>query len=185
MQNKKILTVLADGFEEIEAVAVIDILRRLGVEVCTATLFGTNPVCGAHGMKISADIDLAQADASSFDAVFLPGGMPGSKNLRDSAVVIDLLHQMNEQGKVVSAICAAPIALAAAGLLKDRRFTMYPGFEAMLGGAKPTGTPAEIDGNIVTGKGPGCVFAFAKKLASALGLADDIAELYCGMFVEK
>ena len=183
--SKKVLTIFADGFEEIEAVGVIDVLRRLGIEVVIASLSGADPVRGAHDMKISADIDFATVNPGDFDAVFLPGGMPGSTNLRDSEKVISLLRKMNDNGKIVSAICAAPIALAKAGLLRGKTFTMYPGFESTLGGDLPTGNPAEADGNIITGKGPGCVFAFAKKLAFALGKGSDIAQLFGGMFVEN
>ena len=91
---------------------------------------------------------------------------------------------MDRAGKVISAICAAPIVLAKAGLLDDKKFTMYPGFDSYLNGAKYTDAPAEIDGNVVTGKGPGAVYAFAGKLAAALGLEAECCELFKGMFVE-
>ena len=178
---KKILTILADGFEEIEAVAVVDVLRRAGFSVCLAGLDSAR-INGAHGMEISADALLEQVKDEAFDAVFLPGGLPGSTNLLASDLVGAVLAGAAQRGAVVSAICAAPIVLAKHGLLDGKTFTMYPGFDEYLNGLVPTENPAEICGNVVTGKGPGAVFDFAFKVAAALGA--DISSLYGGMFVK-
>ena len=178
---KKILTILADGFEETEAIAVADVLMRAGFQVCLAGL-DTKTVRGAHGIKITADAMLADVCNDAFDAVFLPGGLPGATNLLASETTGKVLQETYSRGGVVSAICAAPIVLAAHGMLDGKTFTMYPGFDSYLNGMTPTGRAAERCGNVVTGKGPGAVFAFASELAAALGVST--TELYGGMFVE-
>lgn len=180
---KKIIMILADGFEEIECVTVCDVLRRLGCEVTLAGLEARN-VHAANGLNITADALFSDCTPAEFDAVALPGGMPGSMKLRASAAVEAFLKEMNCRKKIVAAICAAPIVLAKAGLLDNRRFTMYPGLDPYLDGRIPTGNPAEIDGNIVTGKGPGASFAFAAALATALGMDSEVARLYEQMFVK-
>jgi len=180
---KRLLAVVADGFEETELIAVVDCMRRLGVEVTVAGL-ESRELKGAHNITISADALLDELVPEDFDGIFLPGGLPGATTLYDSAAVGCWLQAMNENGRVISAICAAPIVLAKANLLENRKFTMYPGFDSYLNGLKYTASPAECDGNIVTGKGPGAVFAFAGKLAGALGLEKECVELFKGMFVE-
>ncbi len=179
----KIIAILADGFEETEAVTVIDVLRRLDQKVVVAGLAGTE-VTGSHGLRFRADSVLGDCSGDRFDAVFLPGGMPGAAALRDSEAVISLVRRVAGEGGVTAAICAAPIVLARAGLLAGKRFTAYPGFESSFHGAVPTGAAAERDGRVVTGRGPGASFAFAAELATALGLEKEVAALYCNMFVE-
>jgi DJ-1 family protein len=164
----KTLLLLAPGFEEIEALGTCDVLRRLGVEVTLAAL-GEREVAGAHGMRVVADAALKGLDTAPFDAVVLPGGMPGAVNL---LAVKDLVADFARRGKVTAAICAAPIVLSAAGVLEGRVFTMYPGFGKYLrDGEKPTGRMVESDGTVVTGKGPGATFRFAAAVARALGVA--------------
>ena len=166
----KVLLLLAPGFEEIEALGTCDVLRRLGVEVTLAALDGRE-IAGAHGMKIVADAALGSLDASSFDAVVLPGGMPGAVNLLAAK---DLVADFARKGKVTAAICAAPIVLSAAGVLAGRTFTMYPGFGKYLrSGEEPTDRMVESDGPVVTGKGPGATFFFAAAVARALGVAPE------------
>lgn len=167
----KILLLLAPGFEEIEALGTCDVLRRLNMEVATAAL-KDREVTGAHNIRVVADAELASLDAAKFDAVVLPGGMPGAVNLLAAK---DLVLDFAREGKVTAAICAAPLVLSAAGLLKGRTFTMYPGMGKYLNpGEEPTGRLVESDGTVVTGKGPGATFFFAAAVARALG-ADPLA----------
>ncbi len=162
-----ILVPFAEGFEEIEAVTIVDVLRRAELEVTTAAL-GKNPVRGAHNIKITADRSLEGCRATDFDCIVLPGGMPGSENLRNSGPLISLLQEVRNQGGYVAALCAAPIVLAKAGLLEDKKATCYPGFEKMLTGARITTDPVTVDGHIITGRGPGCAIPFALKLVELL-----------------
>ena len=180
---KRLLAVVADGFEETELIAVVDCMRRLNVDVCIAGL-NSLELKGAHNIAMTADALLDDLKCEDFDGIFLPGGLPGATTLYDSIAVGCWVAEMNRAGKVVSAICAAPIVLAKAGLLEKRRFTMYPGFDSYLNGVQYSANPAELDGNIVTGKGPGAVYAFAKCLAEAFGLAAECKELFKAMFVE-
>jgi 4-methyl-5(b-hydroxyethyl)-thiazole monophosphate biosynthesis len=181
--EKKIAVILADGFEEIEAVVPVDVFRRLGFEVVIAGLSKT--VNGSHGIKVQADCLLSELKETRFDAVFLPGGMPGAANLRDSPEVLALVKKVNARGGVVSAICAAPIALKAAGVIEGKTVTSHPSVKNDLKGCNHTGKLTEKDGNIVTGKGPGAAFEFAASIATALGKGDEVEELLNTMFVQR
>ena len=150
---------LADGFEEMEALAPVDILRRAGVKVKTVGVTG-EIVTGSHLIPVKSDITVDKIELDhELDMIVLPGGMPGSKNLRDEDRVLQLVRTMAAEGKIAAAICAAPIVLEKAGVLNGVRYTMYPGFEAEMSSA-PTGNLTEVCGNIITGKGPGAAFAF-------------------------
>lgn len=181
--TKNALLMLADGFEEIEALGTADVLRRLGINVCIAGLH-EGLITGAHNMAIAVDVELSEVKKEHFDAVILPGGMPGAANLDNSSDVSEVLAYAVKNNSVIAAICAAPFVLAKRGLLNGRRFTMYPGFDAMLNGLHYTDAPAETDGNIVTGKGPGAVFEFARSIAVSLGMGGECAKLYQGMFIK-
>ena len=181
--TKKIVMVLASGFEEAEAVITADVLRRLGFDLFLAGLDGII-VGGAHDIKITADTVLAELDTVDFDAVVLPGGMPGAMNLRASDDLMEFTNTVYAAGGVVAAICAAPIALARFGLTNNKTITAYPGFEEYLNGNVPTGRMTEMDGRIVTGKGLGAAFEFAARIAEALGEGDKVSEFFEGMFVK-
>lgn len=159
------LLLLADGFEEIEAVTVIDVLRRASVDVTIAAL-GSSPVRGSHGIAVAADTTLSEAQGQAFDAVILPGGMPGSLHLKDDPRVLELVRRQAAAGKLTAAICAAPIALEAAGVLAGRRATSYPGEE--LPSARSSEERVVEDGPIVTSRGPGTAIDFALALAARL-----------------
>lgn len=171
MTKSKVIVLLAEGFEEIEALTVVDILRRGGVDVVTAALRnGLEPVLGSRGISVVPDASLPKlSDAYGFDAVVLPGGLVGMQNLCADKAVLDLLRKMDDAGKIVAAICAAPIVLATAGVFRGRRFTCYPTCEAGLeGGLYTDEADVIVDGTLITSRGPATAMAFALKLLEAI-----------------
>ena len=159
---------LADGFEEIEALATVDILRRAKIEVLTVSV-SQKTVHGAHGIDVIADITANEFDKQkSFDCVMLPGGMPGTKNLDKSPLVKEVLKKAEEENKIIAAICAAPLVLGKMGLLKGKNAVCYPGFESDLLGANIVNEPCVRDKNFLTGKGPGAALDFAFSLCDML-----------------
>lgn len=164
---KRVLVPLAEGFEELEAVTIIDVLRRAGIDVVVASL-GESPVAGSHGIRIAADTPLAALAEQEFDMIAMPGGMPGADHLKKDARIVELIRHLRQQGKPVAAICAAPMVLAAAGLLDGRRATSYPGF---LKDAKQTAVVDDAvvnDDGIITSRGPGTALDFALALVAEL-----------------
>ncbi len=159
---------LAKGFEEVEALAPVDCLRRAGKQVQTVGI-GGKVVEGAHGISVTADIteDAVVLD-NSLEMVVLPGGMPGTLNLGQSDTVKKALQFAKEQDKWITAICAAPSVLGREGLLKDKKAVVYPGFEKELHCAKVGHDTLCVDGKIITAKGPGVAFDFALKLVEVL-----------------
>jgi len=168
MKDKKALMVLADGFEEVEASAPVDVLRRANVNVTIAGL-SKKEVPGARGIKVLADTTLDEAKGD-FDAVIFPGGQAGAENLSKSERVRNLIKEMNKKGKIIAAICASPaVVLAPTGVLKDKKAACYPGMEKEFSKDTCSSTEAVvIDGNIVTSKGPGTALDFGLKLAELL-----------------
>lgn len=169
---------LATGFEEVEAIGTVDVMRRAGIDAQTVSITAERMVKGAHGVGIEADILLADADFADADALVLPGGMPGSNNLNDCDPLREALLNQHRQGKTIAAICAAPLVLGGLGLLKGKKATCYPSFEQTLLGAEATNEAAVVDGNIITGKGPGLVFDFALAVVKALrgnAVAEEVA----------
>ena len=176
----KVYVFLADGFEDVEALIPIDVLRRGGVEVITVSTTEFPLVESSHGVNIEADIQFEQSDYQDADLLMLPGGMPGAANLYDHEGVCKAVCAQVAAGKKVSAICAAPaVVLAPLGLLEGKKATCYPGFEHALEGATYTGDLVTVDGNITTAEGPAAAFPYAYELLSQLvdrQTADQIAE---------
>ena len=184
---KKVLILLAEGFEEIEALGTADILIRMGAEVVLAAMKKT-AVAGSHNITVNSDALFDDLDQSEFDAVVLPGGLPGSLNLYNDDRVIDILHEFAAENKVTAAICAAPMVLDKAGLLENRRFTMYPAedlYKYLRDNKRPQSDMVVADGKVITGKGPGATPYFAAAVAAALDIANDTVEnVLSGMFIK-
>ena len=168
--------ILANGFEEIEAIAPYDILKRGGVNVSFVGLENEN-VSGAHGIKITANVTLKNYDFSTCDMIILPGGLPGAEFLASSAALMDILKAQAAANKYCAAICAAPMALAKAGLIKGE-YTCYPGFEANVSVQAPSKENVVINGKIITSRGPGTAYIFGLTLLELLkgkAVRDEVA----------
>jgi 4-methyl-5(b-hydroxyethyl)-thiazole monophosphate biosynthesis len=164
----RVLVPLAHGCEEIEAVTIIDILRRAGIDVLTAGL-EEGAAKGAHGVQLMPDATLGQALKQEFDMLVLPGGQPGTNHLKADARIIALLQKMAQAGKYTCAICAAPSVLGQAGLLHGKQATSYPGcLDHAATGAQPNGAAVVHDGKIITSRGPGTAMDFALALVEVL-----------------
>ena len=159
---------LANGFEEIEALCVLDFLRRAGVETLTVGVSG-KIAKGSHGIDVVCDIEKEELDTSKdFDMIILPGGMPGSVNLDNCPVVQQMIDIANEKGKFICAICAAPFILGKKGLLKGKKAICYPSFEEQLTGAEIVNRGVVRDGNIITGRAMGSAHDFGLEIIEAL-----------------
>lgn len=156
---------LADGFEEIEALSPVDILRRAGINVQTVGVTGKT-VMGSHNIPVTADIEIGEAVTDGLDAIVLPGGIPGTPNLEKSPDVQKFIDYCDENNKYICAICAAPSILGHKGLLKGKKATAYPTFQSELEGAVIPKEPVVCDGNIITAKGAGVSLKFGAMLTS-------------------
>lgn len=165
---------LADGFEETEAFAPIDVMRRAGLDVVTVGVTG-EMVTSSHKVTVKADIMPDEIDLDKAEGVVLPGGMPGTLNLENSKCVIETVKYCFNNDKIVSAICAAPSILGHLGMLKGRRATCFPEFVYELIGAEYTASHTETDGRIVTAKGAGCAIEFGHAIVS-LALSKEAAD---------
>ena len=182
----RVLIPLAPGFEEIEAVTIVDVLRRGGVEVVVAGLNGAGPIEGSHGIAVRADAALAQVQDQSFDMLVLPGGEPGVTNLSADASVQSLVADRMQAGTPLGAICAAPRILASGGFLHGRRATSHPSVATHLhaGGARYDDMQRVVrDGALITSRGPGTALEFSLKVLEMLGLGARAAELRQAMLV--
>lgn len=152
---------LADGFEEIEALTAVDLLRRAEIETNMVSVNGNREVTGSHGIRVAVDELLDELDFDQVKMIVLPGGMPGTKNLEASDKLMSRLDQFNREERYIAAICAAPSILGHRGMLKGRKACSYPTFESHLEGAAVLKEPAVCDGHIITGRGMGCSIEFA------------------------
>ena len=157
---KKVAVLFHDGFEVLEALSVVDVMTRANV-TCT--------MVGMDNIKVVMDC-LCDENIETYDALVIPGGLPGATNLRDDKRVIDLVQKFNNANKIVAAICAGPIVLEKAGVIKDKKVTCFPGFEKELTSAIYQDTLVYQDGNIITGRGPAASLAFSYCILEALGI---------------
>lgn len=163
-----IYTFLAEGFEDIEALAPVDIMRRAGLQVETVSITEEIVVTSAHGVGIVADRTLAEIDFDDAELMFLPGGLSGATNLDACQDLREGLMQHFKAGRPIAAICAAPLVLGHLGILEGKKATCYPGFDTELKGAQYTAALVEQDGQFITGKGPGAAFALGYALLERL-----------------
>ena len=174
---KKVAVLLADGFEEIEALTAVDLLRRARVYVDTVSITDEYVVHGSHGINVQTEDLFDEVNFAEFDMVVLPGGLPGTTNLNDHAGVQKVVREFVESGKYVGAICAAPSILGGMGLLKGKHAISYPSFEDKLAGAVITRNPVVQDGNIITSRGMGTSIDFALKLVEVMAGAEKASEI--------
>lgn len=165
---KKVALFLANGFEEIEALGTVDILRRAEIPVTTVSIYEEKEVTGAHNMTVVADTIYNELDFSMVDVLVLPGGMPGAQYLNEHEGLKEQVKLFAERGNKVAAICAAPMVLGGLNLLEGKKATCYPGFEEMLIGAETSTDSVVVSDNIITGKGPAFVFDFGLQLVEEI-----------------
>lgn len=175
----KVSIFLADGFEEIEGLTVVDLLRRADIDIEMVSITGCLTIHGAHGIDVSADVLFENADFSATELFVLPGGMPGTLNLKAHEALGELLTAAFKAGKYVAAICAAPIVLGHLGILKGKKATCYPAadLEAQLTGAEHLPVPVVTDGNVITSRGMGTAIEFAAVLIAKLKNQETADEL--------
>jgi protein deglycase len=175
---KKVIVLLAEGFEQIEALAPVDILRRAGFEVTTVSINNSIWVASSHNVKVEADALISKLPVLPADMLVLPGGA-GTKNYDAQPLVKTFIDIHVKENKYLAAICAAPSVFGKMGLLEGKRATCFPGYEETLKGASFTGNKVEIDGNIITARGAGCSIEFGLALVTCLAgqtAADDLAK---------
>lgn len=168
---------LADGFEEVEAITPVDLIRRAGYEIKTVSIMDTTTVNGTHGIPVVADGVFGDFDYADAEVLIIPGGMPGTSNLMDHKGLADLLLKQNSEGKKIAAICAAPMFLGKLGISNGKKAICYPGCEGNVTGAEFININAITDGNVTTGRGPGAAMDFALEIIRVLGGQDKVNEI--------
>jgi len=180
---KKVLVPLADGFEDIEAVSIVDVLRRGEVTVVTASLSGEPMAMSAHGIRMATDALLGDVLEEEYDAIILPGGGEGTENLLKCAPLLDRLVRQKNDGRLVCAICAAPIVLETAGVIDEESVTCYPSCSPRMG-RRVEDVPVVADGQLITGQGPGSATLFALAVLAHLEDAKTAHRIANGMLAE-
>jgi len=181
---KNLYVHLAEGFEEIEAITIIDVLRRAGLSVISVSLTQNRIVKGAHNIEIKADLLFADVDYSKGMMIILPGGMPGANNLNEHEGLKRQIVEYQNKGLYLAAICAAPIVLGGLGILSGRRAVCYPGYEAHLIGADVQSDPYIVDDKIITGRGIGAALDFSLEIVRILKSEESALELSRAMLVD-
>ena len=181
---RKSFLFLADGFEEVEALGVVDVLRRGTIEVKTVSISDKKEVTGAHGVPVVADLLLSDVKEEEAEFLICPGGMPGAKNLGDCTALVQMIQKHFDKGGYVAAICAAP-ALVLSQLKAGRklRMTCYPGFEKYLSEAEVLTDGVVTDGKVITGKGPGFAIPFGLTVLEQMRSAEVAKEVAAGMLL--
>lgn len=174
---KKTAVFFAEGYEEIEALTVVDICRRCGVDVEMVSVTEERTVKGSHGIAVEMDRCFSQADFQNYDMLVLPGGMPGTRNLEAHQGLMAQVDAFYAAGKYIAAICAAPSIFGHRGILKGRKACSYPGFESHFEGAEVTSGPVEISDNVITSRGMGTAIDFALAIAGILCGKEKAAEM--------
>ena len=176
---------LATGFEEVEALTPVDIMRRAGVECETVSITDETIVPSSHGIGIVADRVIGEIDFSKADMIVLPGGLPGATNLDACETLKQGIIQLFKDGRHLAAICAAPLVYGHLGILEGHSATCYPGFETELKGATYTASPVQVDEQFITGFGPAAAFEFGYTILEELGYGDKAKALREGMMYNK
>ncbi len=182
---KKIYLLLADGFEEIEALTPVDVLRRLDLDVFMTSISGKLEVIGAHNIVVKCDVLIEDVNFDDASMIILPGGMPGTTNLFENKLVKDAITLLDGKSLPIAAICAAPMILGEMGLLVGRKATSFPGFENHLKGAVKSDNLVEVDGHIITAKGMGAAMDFSLEIVKYLLGEEKMNEIGKAMIVEK
>lgn len=167
---KDLLVFFADGFEEVEALTVVDYLRRADIGVTTVSIYDRKEVEGAHGVKVITDKAFNEVDFKEFKGIYIPGGLPGAEYIRDKEEVVELIKEFNKENKLVSAICAGPTVLDKAGVLTENEFTCYPGYEGNLSTKGRQDKDVVAKDNVITAMGP----------ALAMNMAFELIEYFKG-----
>ncbi|MGL5821492.1 MAG: DJ-1 family glyoxalase III [Sarcina sp.] len=180
---KKVLIMLAQGFETIEALSVKDVCARAKVKCDLCSLEGKS-VVSSHGIRVESDLTLNECSYEEYDALVIPGGMPGAKNLKENKKVIDIIEYFNDNNKIIASICAGPIALAKAGVIEGKEVTSYPDYKDQLGNVVYKEEVVVVSDNIITSRGPATALEFSYAIIRALGYKEEAGNIRKAMLVE-